>query len=198
MERPNVQADLFPASGTGDVNPVRKNRSFFSSFFGYEKVIIISIAFLLCAVVSFSFGVERGKRIARASGYLNLETASANPVPADMAVSAPAVETKPALPVQKASSINTPEKVVVKLPVTGNRLQEKDIGRYTIQVAAYKDRKNAQREAEVLRKSGLEVKLLVKGNYSVLYAGNFANREKAQMAMGKLEKKYKGCIIRRL
>jgi cell division septation protein DedD len=88
--------------------------------------------------------------------------------------------------------------VVVKLPVTGNRLVEKNIGRYTIQVAAYKDRKNAQREAEVLRKSGLEVKLLVKGNYSVLYAGNFANREKAQMAMGKLEKKYKGCIIRRL
>lgn len=83
----------------------------------------------------------------------------------------------------------------VKEPETPQTPQKED---YIIQLASYKTRTYAEKEAELLRKKGLSPLILNKGSYIVLYVGNLPSKKTAQSLLSELKKRYKDCYIRRL
>lgn len=137
-------------------------KSFFNYMRSYEKAILVIIIAIVTSIVSFSLGVEKGKRLA-----------SVNPV----SVIAPKIE-KP---------VNTQP-----FP------QDASNNNYTIQVASYKSRASAEKEAEALKKRGLSPLVLAKDKYIVVCVGEFFSKENAQSLLPKLKKRYQDCFIRRL
>lgn len=71
-------------------------------------------------------------------------------------------------------------------------------GVFTIQVASFKNKNSAQKEAEALKKKGFDASVLPRGSYLVLCVGNFPNKEAAQPLLLELNKRYGSCLIRRL
>jgi hypothetical protein len=69
---------------------------------------------------------------------------------------------------------------------------------YTIQVATFKDKQTALRQAQILLKDGLSPLVFAKGSYIVLCVGKFSNQESAQPLLIQLQRTYAGCRIRRL
>jgi hypothetical protein len=69
---------------------------------------------------------------------------------------------------------------------------------YTIQVAVFKNKQLALREAKLLLKEGLTPMVFAKGNYIILCVGKFSNQESAQSLLIQLQRTYAGCRIRRL
>jgi len=147
----------------------RFDKAYFTKYiWGYEKTILIVIAFLVTGIVSFSLGVEKGRR------------AQVNQ-PGIMA-------SKPQI-LQPQSETGTVAKQPVALP-----LQEA----YTIQVASFKANSYAQKEVELLNKRGYKAVTLNKGEYIILCVGNFPSKEQAQSLLLELNRYYKDCRIRRL
>ena len=68
----------------------------------------------------------------------------------------------------------------------------------TIQVAAFKNKQLALREARLMLKEGLTPMLFAKGGYIILCVGKFSNQESAQPLLSQLQRTYAGCRIRRL
>ena len=66
---------------------------------------------------------------------------------------------------------------------------------FTIQLASYKFRSFAEKEAARLKGRGIDTIVLTKGAYSIVCTGKFANKE---AAMAEIKKKYKNAILRRL
>lgn len=58
------QLELFSQSDNGqELKPHYQKVSFFTRIRGYEKVLLIVMAFALSGILCFSLGVERGKRL---------------------------------------------------------------------------------------------------------------------------------------
>lgn len=185
LEKNNPQLELFSKTKDDFQNKLN-SRPFLSYIKGYEKVILVIIVFIITAVVSFSFGVEKGKLIA--SSRINSRL--------DMAINS-----KAQAPIQIAGQPNhaLPQTQVLTLDEK-NSLQppQEEAGNYTIQVASYQTKKGAQKEAEIIKKKGLPVSVLSKGAYSILCVGNFKDKQKAKMLLVELKKRYHDCFIRRL
>ncbi len=139
------QSELFTQElDSGQYKPRIPSNPFFMRIRGYEKVMLLIMGLVLLSIISFSLGVEKGKRIAFVSNR-NLEPAG-----------------------------------------------------YTIQVAAFKNRSLALRQAQLLAKKGLAPLAFAKENYIILCVGKFSNRESAQPLLTQLQRTYAGCRIRRL
>jgi hypothetical protein len=167
----NTQLELFSQPhSVRDVNPER-GHAFLSRLRAHEKIIITIMAMVISGVISFSLGVEKGKRISLLGASTRMDIA---------AIQAPQ---------------ETPAKLTQAPPAPPKETPKES---YVIQLASYKTKILAQKEAEVLRKKGFSPLVLSKGSYSVLYVGNFANREKAKLLLGELKKRFKDCYVRRL
>ncbi len=60
----SLQGELFTHSADdGQYKPHVRRNPFFTRFRGYEKVLLIVMGVVLVGIVSFSFGVENGKRL---------------------------------------------------------------------------------------------------------------------------------------
>ncbi|MCX5700128.1 MAG: SPOR domain-containing protein [Candidatus Omnitrophica bacterium] len=181
MERQSSsQLELF--SETGVVNdsskkPVSRN-PILTRIWNHEKTILVVISVLLVGIISFSLGVEKGKRMVLAV-QVNPEVAkdalSANPV------SVPQVQIL----------VKKEEVLKASNPITQQ-------GSFTIQVASFKTKDSAQREAEFLKKKGFSTLFINKNSYIVLCVGNFPNKETALPLLSELNKRYRSCYIRRL
>jgi hypothetical protein len=206
MERHNpYQLELFSAEGAkGELKPRSHNSSFLSQIRVYEKTLLIIIGIVITGVVSFSFGVETGKRTVLRQGTANfdfardneaqaIKQAKASPVAQAAVVSPRASSVSPALPV-KPATLPVENKATITAPAVKTNLENN----YTIQVASYKSKSYALKEAEKLKKQGFVTLTLVKGNYIVLCVGNFNSKESAQSFVTQLKKRYQGCTIRRL
>ena len=70
---------------------------------------------------------------------------------------------------------------------------------FTIQVASFKLRKNAQREADHLKSIGHEDAFVIpKGSYSIVCVGKFAQKVEAKKFSSKLSNRYNDFLVRRL
>lgn len=84
----NSQLDLFSQTS----QPVSHRVSFSNSFFGgvrvYEKTILLVISFIITGIISFSLGVEKGKKISltRTSARFDLAKSVPVPIPKDNTV----------------------------------------------------------------------------------------------------------------
>ena len=139
------QGELFSQSPeSGQLKGHIARSSFFMRIRGYEKTMLLIMLLVLISIVSFSLGVEKGKRLAfspEGSGSLS---------------------------------------------------------GYTVQVAAFRSRELAGREALILAKNGFSPLAFAKGDYVILCVGRFPNQKSAQPLLNQLQRTYAGCRIRRL
>ncbi len=177
MERENnPQLELFSQKGEGVEVKANPANLLLTRIWNHEKVILIIIAILITGIISFSLGVERGKKIVSEDKEVKLleqvKTQEVDPVSKPM--------------VKKDEAVK---------PVFSAMQQQ---GAFTIQGASFKAKVNAQKEAEVLKKRGFDASILTKDSYIILCVGKFSKKEEATSFLGKLRKQYKDCLIREL
>ena len=64
------QSELFsPLDNGGQYKRQLPKNSFFLRFRGYEKVMLLIMGLVLTSIISFSLGVEKGRRVGDQSGY---------------------------------------------------------------------------------------------------------------------------------
>ncbi|MBN1913498.1 MAG: SPOR domain-containing protein [Candidatus Omnitrophica bacterium] len=177
METDNKQLELF-AQTKGEGRNKKLSSSVLSSLWRYEKAMLLTISFIITCVVSFSLGVEKGKKatVLKIDSYIEIPQPSRMPEETEEQVSL-AGEFKEEL--------------------SKDRTQDSFSG-YTIQVASYKTKKYAQKEAEQLKKKGYSALVLPKGRYIIVCVGNFSDKKAAQVLLPKLKNKYRTSYIRRL
>jgi hypothetical protein len=172
----NPQLELFSQVSDSGRSGGREHNPFLTRIRGYEKIILIIIVVLVTGIIAFSLGVERGKNIALTGRQDVPELAKAQ---SSLPVSQVIVKREEALKQIAAPSLQQP-------------------GAFTIQVASFKTRVNAQKEAEFLKRKGYTALIFNKGAYVILCVGNFPNKEAAQPLLSELNKRYGSCTIRRL
>ncbi len=193
------QLEMF--SGTG--KPCGQNNNLHNTFFGclrgHEKIIILIISFIITGAISFSLGVERGKRISAFNAKdIQIEIADTKPQ------AAPILEQKGIFKnkdeeEKNSRLVNLPQILPVQTN-NGNKTEtpSEKKSRYTIQLASYKTNTTAQKEAQKLKEKGHKTLVLTKGNYIILCVGSFTDKEAAKTRLSELKKRYRDGIIRRL
>ena len=141
----------------------------------YEKAILIILAILVTGIIAFSLGVEKGRQLT------------------PLAQSTAVQRVKPLETTALAQTIIKKEVMLKQAPVA---IQQQGV--FTIQVASFKTKANAQKEAEMLKQKGLTTLFLARGGYTILCVGNFPNKETAQPLLSELNKHYGSCYLRRL
>ena len=203
---PNKQSqfELFPG---GSEQPVKKSGSRFfltALTLSPENFIILGIVLIMSMVVSFSLGVERGKKMVMVKKKQQSQRAT---VPAHFVPEKKdrirESETKAAPVPEKAGSVSfsraEEEAAISGASGQGDTILEKRVEKnYTVQVASFRKEESAQKEAMDLKKKGYEILVLPKGKYSIVCVGKFVQRNEAKVFSRKLKKRYKDCLIRSL
>ncbi|MFH1577599.1 MAG: SPOR domain-containing protein [Candidatus Omnitrophota bacterium] len=152
----------------------------FGFFRAHEKTIIVIIIIFIVSLISFSLGVEKGKGLAvRHIGQPKINTAKPKPILA-----------KDQLEYSKNNPVQSKEKTDLN--------QKKETPRYTVQVATFKTKTHAEKEAKRLKDKGLEAQIIPRGNNISVCVGNFSEKQNAQVSLDQLKKTYHDCFIRRL
>ncbi|HIH42332.1 TPA: SPOR domain-containing protein [Candidatus Woesearchaeota archaeon] len=204
--KPYSQFELFPDSNVRKIAGSVKHGNFFRGFtFTPENVITAIIIIIVSFVVLFSFGVERGKKVAKMSNGPKNDSIEKKAVQ----INVNSVSLLPSDEV-KVSENNEIEKVelagigqrnigeneaILNLP---QEVNEANQNVFTIQIASFKQKKNAQMEAEKLNGIGEDVFVLSKGDHLIVCVGRFKKREEAKTFSNKVKSKYNDFLIRRL
>lgn len=166
---------------------------------GYQKAIFQVIAFIFVGLLSFSLGVEKGKKLIV---RVTPQEIKAPFVPLSEAIGGAAVSDKPQKPgrgaLQEAqpSPRQSPSAFTPKSAPIAK--EESPQARYTIQVASILRSENVKKELSHLKDKGYNVFVLIKGKYTVICVGKFAVQGQAQNSLAKLKNKYPDCQIRKL
>jgi hypothetical protein len=181
----NRQLELFSRSeGPSHIKRYPSDNLFLNYVRNYEKTVLIIITIVTSSIISFSLGVERGKKLSMSKFNSRFDVVRSAGQPVEKkAEKKVIIETRP------KEAINTEQK-------SQPRFLEKQ--GYVIQIASYKNKSLAQKEADVLKKQGFAPLVMSKGAYTVLCVGNIANKEKASSLLSELKKRYSDCYIRRL
>jgi cell division septation protein DedD len=208
MEKSNAsQLELFTESknfGQKKTAASGPKSSFFTSIWNYEKVVISVIVVIAASVIAFCLGVEHGKRITLAKTNPRFDISAkartpdaaliaSQPVPKQPAAAAPV-----ALPDVVKQQAAAPVVVTLAPETRQNSAVSLSTGSYTIQLASYKTKENAQKAARSIKKKGLSPVILSKGSYTILCVGNFTNKNAAQSRVTEFKKNYQSCYVRRL
>lgn len=157
-----------------------------------DTLVMVSVVMVLLLVITFSLGVEKGRRIA----YPSLEriiAKEANVGQANNKAEADNVDTTGVM-LPQPSEIESSPSGIFNQPVVDEEIQN----RYLIQVASFMKEKIARQEAKTLEDDGYPVEIAKKGKFVVIFVGDFSDRQQAQKNMETLKKRYKDCFIRRL
>lgn len=188
QEKHTSQLELFSGTNISSNINSTKSSSFLSFIKGYEKTILIIICIMVTSIISFSLGVERGKQIASIKFNNSFDTALKQKLQSDARLAK-----------QQATNLQGP--ISQAVPTNNQKPEVTSLApAYTIQLASYKTRNSALKEAEGLKKKGLTPIILSKGGYSVLCVGSFSNRDSARQMLSEFKRQhnYKDCLIRRL
>jgi len=149
-----------------------------------DTLILISGVIVILCALSFSLGVNKGKKIHLAN--LNKKKMEK-------------IEELGSEKKTKLASLKTVQEEVLQ-PKSDARNTElmKKTSEYRIQVASFLKEKSANQEAEKLKQKGYPALISKIGKYMVVYVGNFENEEIAKNNMQILRKTYKDCMLRRL
>jgi len=169
----NSQLELFSQGSQPRDSGASQSNPFLTRIWSYEKTILIILAILVTGITAFSLGVEKGKSIIldQARALIMSREQSSQPLP----------------PAPK-------NEVMVKQ--AANPVMQQ--GPFTIQVGSFKAKANALKEADFIKKRGLNAMLFSKNGYFILCAGNFSSKESASGLLNELNKRYGNCQIRRL
>ncbi len=205
-ENKEVQPELFRFKDRQKKSTFRKPLFFSDAesklFIGPDVAIITVISVLMINLIVFATGIERGKKLAMLEVYKSSprenSTVSENrEVVRARVETVPPVEEKSAItgkiPVEAGAKEVTVEKAEA-VPVN----EKLAPGHYLIQLVTYSSDKYANREAAELQAAGYSALVQKKGEYYVLYAGSYEDRETAAEKMSALKKRYKDCLIREI
>ena len=176
------------------------------------------VAAIVLVIISFAVGVERGKIISKNDTevrYLaNNKLKTAESITNTGLANTVTKETNPikvtALPLTKGIVKKENPAPVRNLPtqpatITTKKLEKSNKGdtlstsNYVIQLATYKKNSSfVTKETSKLQQKGYKVITISSGDYTLLCAGNFVNKQNAQIQLDKLKKTYKGCFIRKI
>ena len=167
------QLELFKKQqfGSDESKISQKGPNFFEFIKDHEKALLLVIILFISSLISFSLGVERGKRMVKVAKNTQIK---------EIAQKAPEKEDK-----------IEPEKPKVKK-------KKSDISQYTVQVATFKTETYAQKEAKKLQRNGLDAIVIPRGKYVIVCVGNFPAKEEATTSLNKLKETYQDCFVRRL
>ncbi len=187
------QFELFPGKVEGSSASQPMPRFIFSSMtLSAENIIILTVFVFLGIIVSFSMGVERGKRLSLA--LVNK--------PVERIVAEPSSGVAPLLQKESVKKIDAAvvakKEVIVPAPKVVAPAPSSTENFYTVQVASFKLRKFAEDEAQGLKKKGYEAFIVAKGQHLIVCAGRFLDESAAKIFSGKVKSKYKDCLVRRL
>jgi hypothetical protein len=138
----------------------------------YEVLAVVLIGLLVLGAIVFALGVERGRSLAGTD------------------VSAPAAASAPEPVVAVAVE-------PVAVPVAEESVKAPALKPYTIQIVSYKARDTADKELARLKSQGYSSEVVKKGNFYILCVGSFESKDSAKQTFAEMQKKYKGCIIRK-
>ncbi len=222
------QFELFPGA-QGAAAEAGKPRFFFANLtISFENLVVVVIVSLMMMVLSYSYGVERGKRVVVAQYFKPEKGGDASVAPKAIAKAVPAT----VRPQGAAKGIQVDS--VTTVPTAGNSSSPKDASAlgnniaipaqktlqspqsvvysqpqlaapsekpFTVQVASYKTQEYAQKEAQDLKSRGYESLVMPKGAHIIVCVGRFAQQQEAQIfseSFSKKFKEYKDCLVRRL
>lgn len=189
-----------------DESAMKNNKSISLSL---DKVYLGSVCVVLLFIVSFSLGVERGKKISVSAGpntsFEIIETANADAVysmPPSGSVQIEVVG-EGLIPIEEkivvvdSSVTETIPKQIVAQKKTIKLATADEVKKplYSIQIASYAKRSYAQKQVDKLEKQGHKTRLLTKGKWIALTVGAFATKTDAKTAMVSLKKQFKDCYI---
>jgi cell division septation protein DedD len=204
------QFELFPGATPGSSGPQPQPRLMFSSItLSGENIIVLTVFTFLAIIVSFSVGVEKGKReIVRGESLAQQKVVTNTPVAPKPAVTQRSlgdsrfqkvtVSQTQEMPAQVSNTIVAKNSVPVPSSKVVPPTQEALGNFYTVQVASFKKQEFADQEAQGLKKKGYETFVVAKGQHLILCAGRFSDQSAAKVFSGKLKSKYKDCLVRRL
>ena len=216
----SVQLEMFKADdeASGSQGVSGRNPLHLKKIRGYQKFVYTFVAFIFVSLVSFSFGVEKGRKQIAGIMPMGMDPAS---LPKVEPASSLAVETGPlpskqgpvllvnrntafpqgtdgstTLTTRKSASLDKKtEKVNLQAKPDSKELVQKN---YTIQVASISNAKYVSKELSKLRNKGYTAFSLTKGKYTVICVGRFNARKDAQINLVKMKNSYPDCQIRKL
>lgn len=144
-----------------------------------DKLYLASVFFIIVIVVTFSLGVEKGKKVNLAN--LKVEPIDNQEVTKNLPVPAPTHEPKGEKKKDNVEVAQVEPEIL-----------------YAIQLASYSRKDIAEEEAKKLEKKGFKPLLLQKGKYLVLYVGKFKSKKEARSVAHSLKSRYSDCLIRKL
>ncbi len=195
------QLELFSGSentGGGSGGETKVSGAFLQYLRAYEKTVLIIILLLAVSVLSFIAGVEKGKNsVLKRLTALRQEQES----PARQAL--PAAQPKPlAALARPATALQSPAQQPAAAAVSQQAVRAvpapRISGKYTVQLASYKSKEQALKEAQILQKRGLAPAVIYLRPYYVLCSGSFQENRTAELWRLKLKKQYRDCYVRRL
>ncbi|MFA5429549.1 MAG: SPOR domain-containing protein [Candidatus Omnitrophota bacterium] len=191
------QLELFSGSentGGGSGGETKVSGAFLQYLRAYEKTVLIIILLLAVSVLSFIAGVEKGKNsVLKRLAALRQQQETAQPQPARQAL--PAAQSRPAAALQRPARHPT---AVVSQQAAQPAPAPRITGKYTVQLASYKSKEQALKEAQTLQKRGLAPAVIYLRPYYVLCSGSFQESRTAELWRLKLKKQYRDCYVRRL
>jgi hypothetical protein len=149
-----------------------------------EKIVFLIIGVIILAVITFCLGVEHGKRLRDSfQPDNNLPRKLSRPI-SSSSTSRPASSSSTGrVPTDTRSSVKEP------VPTAPQK-------KYTIMVASYIKKDDAQKDAVRLKKAGFPVYITPSGRFFVIKVGDFNDRAQADAALATLKKKYKDVYIK--
>ena len=189
------QFELFPGASKSSLETGKSASLTKDLTLSLENIIVLCIIFVMSLVLFFSFGVEKGRRAAVVPDGVH-----SAPETKKVILDSSASGTKKIHEESVVFPIDVPKGLTEDSDATPRQMQDDDQERiFTIQVASFKLRKNAQREADHLKSIGHEdVFVIAKGSYSIVCVGKFAQRVEAKKFSSKLSNRYNDFLVRRL
>lgn len=151
-----------------------------------EQLLLAAILIILFGCGTFFLGVLRGKTL---GGYsvapsVRIVSPAIRPPLAAPRPSTPMGTRTVTAPAPAAGSPAAPARVLITKP-------------YMIQLASYKSAREAESQAQQIRKAGYLAGCSASGAYTVLWAGQYGSKAEADKDLAFFRSKYKGAFLRR-
>lgn len=187
-----MQSDLFNLSMSSSVERQAFQRSFFERkyTFRFDQLLGASLVFMVFFVLTFAWGVERGKAVSSRDFALTSKAPIAETRPVPEVVPVPAVQPPVAVPVlAQATTIEVsmdPIQSSTALPHEEVAAEVADVSasaKYTIAHMTYAKKEQAAKEIERIKSKGYESFVVASGRYYQLCVSGFASRQAANDAI---------------
>lgn len=201
-----TQFELFPAK-SATLEDIDKHPLLLASLtLSIENLVILVILGIMIALFSFSLGVERGRGLAAQS--LDEKAAAAWNVGGRRLAVAPVVPqvVKPAAAVNSSRNFGNKgfvrstaftQPTIAPRPKTMPAATVAGSGKWTVQVATYRNENYAQQEALGVRAKGFPTFILKSKDFYLVCVGQFASQAQADSFSQKVQAKYNGSQVRR-